>query len=226
MRGFLGLLVALVLLHPAAARAGDAVDVDVLLVLAIDTSSSVSDERYDLQMTGYAEAFRSRQVADAIDGGSTGKIAVTVVHWCDFGSQMQMTSWVILSSGSSLLEFSSMLAPMKRMYHCYATSITGAIHYGTELLKSAPLRAHRKIIDISGDGVNNTPPLPQHARNVAVRNGITINGLAITEKDPHLLWHYTNEVIGGPRAFVIEVRSYEDFASAIRRKLTLEIAQR
>ena len=52
MRGFWCLLGMIVLLSGAAARAGE--PVDVALVLAVDVSLSVNDERFQLQRDGIA----------------------------------------------------------------------------------------------------------------------------------------------------------------------------
>ena len=50
--------------------------VDLNLVLAIDASGSVDDERFDLQKRGYAQAFVSQRVLDAIRNGNYQSIAV------------------------------------------------------------------------------------------------------------------------------------------------------
>ena len=41
-------------------------DVAVALVLAVDASGSVSNDRFELQKQGYAAAFRNRQVLNSI----------------------------------------------------------------------------------------------------------------------------------------------------------------
>jgi hypothetical protein len=71
------------------------------------------------------------------------------------------------------------------------------------------------------------------SRDEVISDGITINGLPIMLKPvstigsyniPNLDIYYEDCVIGGPGAFVVNVRRLEDFESAIRRKLVLEIA--
>ena len=54
--------------------------------------------------------------------------------------------------------------------------------------------------------------------------GITVNGLAILNEDPHLDHYYRHNVIGGDGAFVMTAADYEDFAEAILRKLLREIS--
>ncbi len=53
--------------------------------------------------------------------------------------------------------------------------------------------------------------------------GIIINGLAVLNEFPALDQYYADHVIGGPEAFVIAARDYEDFARAMRIKLLQEI---
>jgi hypothetical protein len=53
--------------------------------------------------------------------------------------------------------------------------------------------------------------------------GTTINGLAILNEFPALDQYYAERVIGGPEAFVVAARDYDDFARAMRFKLLQEI---
>ena len=59
-----------------AATSASAVPVDLGLSLVIDVSGSVSTAEYNLQMDGYANAFRSSAVQQNILGGNVGAIGV------------------------------------------------------------------------------------------------------------------------------------------------------
>jgi Protein of unknown function (DUF1194) len=82
----------------------------------------------------------------------------------------------------------------------------------------------RRVIDISGDGSNNRGRPAASARDDAVRAGIVINGLPILALEPGLDRYFSDNVIGGPGAFVIAAESYETFADAILKKLIREMA--
>jgi hypothetical protein len=89
------------------------------------------------------------------------------------------------------------------------------------------------VIDISGDGPNNTGAPVTLARDRVLSEGVEINGLPVMLKAPDptfsigdLDLYYEACVIGGPSAFVIPVTDVAGFATAIRQKLILEIAQR
>ncbi len=110
------------------------------------------------------------------------------------------------------------------------TDIATAIRFATAAILTNAYEGVRKTIDVSGDGSSDIAD-PAAARDVALAQGITINGLVIhaTEydlgelADIELYQHYLRRVIGGPGAFVMEARNYNDFADAIRRKLLREI---
>jgi hypothetical protein len=77
---------------------------------------------------------------------------------------------------------------------------------------------------VSGDGANNRGRPAAEARDDAVREGATINGLPILALEPGLDQYYLGNVIGGPNAFSIVAESYETFAEAVLKKLITEIA--
>ena len=104
------------------------------------------------------------------------------------------------------------------------TSISGAIDHAMTLFPRTELRGARRVIDVSGDGANNRGRPANAARDDAVRDGATINGLPILALEPYLERYYWESVVGGPGAFVIAAESYETFAEAVLKKLVIEIA--
>ena len=92
------------------------------------------------------------------------------------------------------------------------------------------------MIDVSGDGTSNAGVDVTVARDGAVNQGVTINGLAILSEVPlasnpththppgGLLKYYEDNVIGGPGAFALAAESFEAFGRSILNKLIKEIA--
>ena len=88
-------------------------------------------------------------------------------------------------------------------------------------LARSPFQAPRRVIDVSGDGTNNSGRPVTQARDEAIAAGVTINGLVILSEVPlptnpqhthppgGLTAYYENNVIGGPGAFVLEAESFE-----------------
>jgi hypothetical protein len=60
------------------------------------------------------------------------------------------------------------------------------------------------------------------ARQLAVEQGVLVNGLAITTDFADLVDYYRGNVIVGPGSFVIEARGFDDFKRAIHEKLERE----
>lgn len=215
----------LALLGSAAASSARAqAAVDLQLLLAVDASGSVDRQRFDLQKRGYANAFRDATVLQAIRSTATQSIAVTMMQWTGPEQHVQVVPWSRLSDEASIRAFADEIDAAPRRLFGGGTSISGAIDNARDLLASAPYQGPRRIIDISGDGANNRGRPADEARDEAVADGISINGLPILTLEPDLADFYRDNVIGGPGAFVIAIDSYDQFAQAILRKLVTEIA--
>ncbi len=200
-------------------------DVDVNLVLALDASGSVSDDRFELQKQGYAAAFRNPKVLTAIRSGDHRAISVSMLQWTGPTLHVIVVPWMTVKDQKSVLELASAIDAARRQIFGGGTSVSGAIDYGVIMLAGSATTATRQIIDISGDGSNNIGRDPMQARDEAVKLGIRINGLPILTLEPDLDVYYRQNVIGGPGAFVIPANNYGQFADAILRKLIAEISQ-
>jgi hypothetical protein len=199
--------------------------VDLNLVLALDASGSVDDERFELQKQGYVRAFLNPTVLDAIRSGNEQAIAVTMVQWTGPTLHEVMVPWTVVRDQPSAQAFGAAISAAPRRLSGGGTSVSGAIDFSVMLLNASPYRAARRVIDISGDGSNNLGRPAEQARDEAVALGIRINGLPILMVEPDLDQYFRESVIGGPGAFVIVARSYDQFADAILRKLVTEISQ-
>jgi Protein of unknown function (DUF1194) len=199
-------------------------DVAVALVLAVDTSGSVSMGRFELQKQGYAAAFRNRQVLNAIRSLGTRSIAVTMMQWTGPFLHVVVADWTVIRDEGSANAFAAAIEAAPRRLFGGGTSISGAIDFSRLLLAQSPYRAIRRIIDVSGDGANNSGRDVTAARDEAVRDSVTINGLPILTVEPGLDIYYRDHVIGGPGAFMIPVADYDNFADAVLKKLINEIA--
>jgi hypothetical protein len=198
--------------------------VDLQLVLAVDTSGSVSEARFELQKRGYVAAFRNPRLLQAISAGSARAIVVTMTQWTGPALQVQVVPWMRIGDEASMHAFADAVDRAPRALFSGGTSISGAIDYAMTLFPQSPFQASRRVIDISGDGPNNRGRSVTAARDEAVRAGATINGLPILALEPWLDRYYWDNVVGGPGAFVIAAESYETFAEAVLKKLIIEIA--
>ena len=217
-------------LAPAAVPQQPKVRVDVELVMAVDTSRSMDEAELTLQRGGYVEAFREKDVAQAITSGPEGKIAVLYMEWGADFQQNVLIPWTIIDSQASALAFAKRLAD-EPVYGLSRTSISNALLKAAELTDTNAISSHRRVIDVSGDGANNTGPGVEQARDDVVKRGFTINGLPIMLRKmkqfydiDHLDRYYKQCVIGGPAAFIAPVYDLQQLAATVRKKLVLEIA--
>jgi hypothetical protein len=198
--------------------------VDLELVLAVDTSSSVSPGEFNLQMQGLANAFRSPDVQSAIQAVGDLGIAVAMVQWSDNRKQTVAINWQMVDDQASAEAFAREIDNTPRFLIGGGTAIGGAVNFAAHQLRINAFDGRRKVIDVSGDGRTNQGSNPARARDDAVAQGITINGLAILNEDALVDRHYLANVIGGTGSFVMQADDYSDFARAIVEKLIKEIA--
>jgi hypothetical protein len=219
------MLLAVALAIGSGAPAVAQTAVDLQLVLAVDVSGSVSDERFKLQQQGYAKAFRNWRVLEAIRSGSARAIAVTMTHWTGPSQQAQVIPWMVVSDEAAMIALAEAIERTTRQLYAGGTSISGAIDHAVTLFPQSGVTGGRRVINVSGDGANNRGRPAAEARDDAVREGITINGLPIMALEPGLDQYYLANVIGGPNAFAIVAESYDAFAEAVLKKLITEIAR-
>lgn len=205
--------------------------VDLLLVMAVDVSRSIDEEEARLQREGYRSAMIDPAVVAAIGGGAIGAVAVAYVEWAGFDYQQLVIPWTRIAGPDDAAAWSERLARSPRRSVSW-TSLSGALMFSRRMLAECPFEGTRRVIDVSGDGPNNSGPPAEGERDRLVAEGVTINGLPIVNDRPNfgvapgpeLEPYYRNSVIGGPGAFLIVAEDFNTFGAAIRRKLVTEIA--
>jgi hypothetical protein len=210
--------------------------VDLELVLAVDVSRSMDEDEHTLQRNGYVEAFRHKEVINALMSGPEGRIAVTYMEWAGEYSPRQIIGWTIIDSEKASRAFADQLAAVD-IYGERRTSISTALYEAAKLIEENDLASHRLVIDVSVDGANNSGPPVEEARDAVLKKKIVINGLPILlNQDRGGGWgnrgvdidrldrYYKQCVIGGPAAFIAPVFNLNQLSATIRKKLVLEIA--
>ncbi len=224
-------LVSLLLLLLALAEPARAEPVDLELVLAVDVSPSMDDFEAEQQRQGYLAALAHPAVLAAIAGGELGRIAVSYVEWAGEDHQRTVVGWSLIDDAESARAFAERLAARPVGGAPY-TSISAAIDFARRSFASNGFEGRRRVIDISGDGPNSAGRPVEAARDEAIADGITINGLPVFNARPNpdgaglavdLDLYYELKVIGGPGAFSM-IAELDAFAPTILRKLVREIA--
>ncbi len=219
-------LLIVVLLHAAPATALAQEVVDLELVLAVDASASVSNDEFRLQMDGIAAAFRDPGVWNAIRSGPLKQIGVALVIWADADGIKPMTDWFVITGPEEAEAFAQTVEQFPRDIFG-GTGIGAGILHAIERIRNNHITAARRVVDVSGDGMesdtNNFTQMVDFARRAATEEKITVNGLAILTDEPNLDDWYLKNVATGLGRFVMAASTFEDFAIAMKKKLVLEI---
>jgi hypothetical protein len=229
----------------AFAVGGD--EVDTALIVAIDVSNSVDDQRYKLQMEGIAQALEDPGVIQAIVGGAKGGILFSLVTWSD---QAQVNlPWTHIASEADAKAAAKKVRMLPRQggeFTCMARMMRIV---SDKIVPQIPAKAAKVVLDISGDGrdnCNSEEPI-EAVRDELVKYGVTVNGLPILggegpevvtpgaastqsylpaqQKVDALEQWFRDSVKGGPGSFVLPANGYADFGRAIRQKFVLEVSE-
>jgi hypothetical protein len=166
-------------------------------------------------------------------------VALCFIEWAGVEQQAVVADWAIVRDRDSAAAFAEKLKAAPRSSYG-RTAIGDGIDFAVARLEASKLDAGRRVIDVSGDGTSNSGRPVTAARDDAVSKGITINGLAIINEKTggevanYLYYHthppgglqryYTDNVIGGPGAFALQIVNFDAFANAMTEKLVMEIS--
>ncbi len=192
------------------------------LVLLVDVSGSVSPDRYELQHAGVAQALTDPHVQHVLLA-QPGGMAMTVIEWSD--RRHVVVPWRMIQTTDDVGAVAETLKGAQRSM-TGSTAMGDAMVEGVAAFDRAPCEPVRKVMDVSGDGRNNDgSAAPDDVRVRAHARGITVNGLPIRGDEPDVADYYRGHVVTED-GFVIEAKSFDDFAVAIRYKLLMEISER
>lgn len=229
------------ILTPPAISAAQ-INVGLELALLADVSRSIDAGDYALQLQGYRDAFNSDAVIDLVEsfGGnaSGGGIAVAYAEWSGPTNQEMRVDWFHIYDETTSRAFGDAIGGLAALLdRGFPTAPGNALDFisfdATYSFAANMFDSGRQVIDVSGDGQQNSGMDTSDARDAALRDiaaggaGIdAINGLAITPEfsDPlDLVGWYENNVQGGPGSFTVRAAGFGQFGDALIDKLTREI---
>ena len=195
---------------------------EVALLLSIDISGSIDAGEYAIQTQGLALALSDAAIIDALVAG---QMALAVVHWSGVGRQALVLPWQRIQTASDVARFAATVAGQTRRFSASDTAVGQAIDFSAAQF-TAVADCTRKVIDISGDGPENSGFTDAAARARTQDLGIEINAIAIEDAgqtDP-VTRYYQKWVIthGG---FVVTARGLEGYPRAMREKLLREVSK-
>lgn len=220
------------------------------LIVAVDVSGSVDEQRYRLQMEGLAEALVDPDVVTAITDG--GGILFMMIAWAD--QAKVVVDWRRISTKEDAVATANVVRKLPLVSGNFTCLGQLFRHVSGIILPDIPSRVAHTVLDVSGDGIDNcmNPDLLREEREQVLKSGTTINGLPIIEhgvndtvnvgafrapgfgfpqmsSDPGndqttLDRWYRDHVVGGPGSFVLVAQGYGDFKRALRQKFVTEIS--
>ncbi|MEX0310454.1 MAG: DUF1194 domain-containing protein [Tateyamaria sp.] len=191
---------------------------ELALLLAVDVSGSVDAQEYRIQMDGLAHALRDGIVADALVDQ---RAEVALVQWTGASRQRQTIAWTPLRTYQDVLSLAERISADERVWRNYSTAIGEALLVSRAAFGPVA-HCHRKVIDVSGDGVSNEGIEPSTQRAALNEAQIVVNAIAIETDQTDLTAYFFENVITGAGAFVETANGFEDYPEKIKRKLQRE----
>src|SRR6201989_2257659 len=153
MRPALLAIASLVLFFASGQSWGAGVDLEV--ILAADVSRSIDDAEFDLQRKGYAAALTDPRVLAAIHGRPGAAIGVSFIEWSGDEDQQVVADWTEIRDEEDAGSMAAAMIAAPRSF-MGRTSISAAIDFAMAHFANSKWQAKRRIIDLSGDGTNNS----------------------------------------------------------------------
>lgn len=205
-----------------AATDASAAGCRLALLFAMDVSSSVDEAEYRLQRDGLAAALLADEVRAALLDSAAGHVALAAYEWSGRYQQEMRLGWTMIRTEADILRAAETLTHAKRSHDDWPTAFGYALGYGANVIGRGP-DCTRRVIDVSGDGVNNEGFAPALAYDAFEFRAIAVNGLAIEGDAEDIADYYRREIKRGPGAFVIVASGYDDFERAMTLKLLREL---
>ena len=200
--------------------ASPALACDTALLLAVDVSGSIDPDEYLLQTSGLADALQDPEIADALVAG---KMSLALMHWSGVGYQRLSLPWTAMLTPADVARFAQATRKIARPRDYTDTAIGGAIRFSLAQFAAVPECRHA-VIDISGDGEENSGLNLPAARAEAAAAGVTINAIAIeVDNTSTALSSYFRRFVITRDGFVVTAQGLSDYPRAIQTKLQREV---
>jgi hypothetical protein len=197
------------LAQPSSATANEREEnvarVDAAVVFLVDVSGSMDFEEQAIVRRSHAQAIASPEVLDLL---KTRSFAFAYVEFATHAAVR--VGWTLVDSDAAALTFvARVVAPGVSVKH-ESTSISAGMILADELFDALPWQADRLVVDVVGDGANNTRPALAPARQRLLERGVVINGVPLTIRPAQAgLEHIYRDVIGGDGSFYIPLHAGE-----------------
>ena len=195
---------------------------ETALLLSIDISGSIDEGEYAIQIEGLALALNDVAIADTLVAG---QMALAVVHWSGVGRQDVVLPWKRMLAPADVARFAAAVAAQPRAFTASDTAVGEAIDFSAAQFTAVP-DCQRQVIDISGDGPENSGFTDAAARSRAQNSDIEINAIAIEDMGiTNPVTRYYQKWVITRGGFVMTARGLQDYPRAMREKILREISK-
>lgn len=202
-----------------------ATKVDLQIMILADVSRSVDVKEYVLQRDGYASIFSSPAFYnDYLVKNRIKTVAVTLVYWSSPKFIKTTVPWTMVDSidssksfGAAVIKASPLDTPFLENGRPFdgTTAPGSAIAFGVQSFADSLYEGDRKIMIVSGDGIENDGIDTKRARDEALAKGITeISVIAIGSEA--LKGWFSTHVQGGTNSSTLWSKNYQELPEAIQ----------
>jgi len=181
---------------------------------------------------GLAGALLNAEVRAAFLAVPGAPVRLFIFEWAGPNTQNTLIPWRDITDDNSLYAIATTLISNPRQASEVSTALGQAMLFGGQVLASQG-DCWRLTLDLSGDGQSNIGPRPQDIQQ-SLPPQVTINAIvvgadtgtsqgAIDSEISRLTSYFRSQVIRGPNAFVEAALGFEEFETAMTRKLLKEL---
>ena len=194
---------------------------ELALILAVDISGSVDSGEYEIQMQGLAAGLRDGVVSESLVRSNAN---IMLVQWTGSSRQDVSIPWTKIEDFAALDQLATRIDAIPRAWRNFSTAIGDALEFSLNQFQSVPT-CQRRVIDVSGDGINNEGVEPRELHGAMEEVGVTVNALVIEGAVDDLTGYFWENVISGEGAFVVTANNFSEYPEKMRQKLTRETAR-
>lgn len=152
------------------------VAVDAELLLLVDTTQSVSDAEFGVLMNSVARSFETSGVISAIQSGTIGNLAVSLMFYTHRNQQVVGVNWMMISDANSAAAFAQSIDNLTRPLSQPRTGLAGALQAATPWFGDETggvpngFESSVQSIFFVGEGVDDHSQRTNGSRDVTVQN--------------------------------------------------------
>jgi hypothetical protein len=201
--------------------------VDADIITAVDDSSSMTRLKRMVEYTGLAKAVVDPDFLARVASGPRGRVGFTAFSWSSDGKVEVIVPWMLITTADDAAKASAMFLKAieidaSQQFAVRWTDVALAIDTAAAIRRASPFASSHTFINICSDGTSNSGAPPRAARDRALTEDVTINGVLFGNR-PMLVDYYARNVIGGSGAFILRASDAAAMSALLARTYWLDL---